>query len=178
MTVEADPAQDSQLRAGQFVNLDIVTEVLEGRLALPRTALVLDGPVPRAFRVVDGRAEELTVTMGPSHGERVEILSGIEAGDTVVVVGQHNLRQGLPVSVMEIDGVLVSERPETPVLTREEASVERRAERFRVVEYDTARGCAAAYFPETNVLVPLDDTAIDSGTPVYKSVVVRLEPTG
>ncbi len=128
VTVEADPAQDSQLRAGQFVNLDIVTEVLEGRLALPRTALVLDGPVPRAFRVVDGRAEELTVTMGPSHGERVEILDGIEAGDTVVVVGQHNLRQGIPVSVMEIDGVLVSERQETPVLTREEASVERRAE--------------------------------------------------
>lgn len=55
---------------------------------------------------------------------------------------------------------------------------ERRAPGFRVVVYDTPRGCAAAYFPETNVLVPLDDTAIDSGTPVYKSVVVRLEPTG
>ncbi|RNL63309.1 hypothetical protein EFK50_09570 [Nocardioides marmoriginsengisoli] len=52
---------------------------------------------------------------------------------------------------------------------------ERRAERFRVVAYETARGCAAAYFPETNVLVPLDAVAKVSNTPASKSVVVRLE---
>ena len=41
--------------------------------------------------------------------------------------------------------------------------------------YPTARGCAAAYYPETNVLVPLDGTADTSNTPASKSVVVRLE---
>ena len=40
----------------------------------------------------------------------------------------------------------------------------------------TPRGCAAAYYPETNVLVSLDDTAPDSQIPGYKSIVVRLEP--
>ncbi|MFE0628070.1 FdhF/YdeP family oxidoreductase [Streptomyces sp. NPDC058864] len=54
---------------------------------------------------------------------------------------------------------------------------ERRAEGFRVVHYPTARGCAAAYYPETNVLVPLDHTADTSNTPASKSVVVRLERT-
>ncbi|MEU1616109.1 FdhF/YdeP family oxidoreductase [Streptomyces sp. NPDC005722] len=54
---------------------------------------------------------------------------------------------------------------------------ERRAAGFRVVHYPTARGCAAAYYPETNVLVPLDHTADTSNTPASKSVVVRLEPT-
>ncbi|MEU9161165.1 FdhF/YdeP family oxidoreductase [Streptomyces sp. NPDC048424] len=54
--------------------------------------------------------------------------------------------------------------------------VERRAPRFRVVHYPTARGCAAAYYPETNVLVPLDSTADTSNTPASKSVVVRFEP--
>ena len=53
--------------------------------------------------------------------------------------------------------------------------VERRAPGFRVVLYPTARGCAAAYYPETNVLVPLDATADTSNTPASKSVVVRLE---
>jgi molybdopterin-dependent oxidoreductase alpha subunit len=53
--------------------------------------------------------------------------------------------------------------------------VERRAPGFRVVHYPTARGCAAAYYPETNVLVPLDATAEVSNTPASKSVVVRLE---
>jgi molybdopterin-dependent oxidoreductase alpha subunit len=52
---------------------------------------------------------------------------------------------------------------------------ERRAEDFRVVSYATARGCAAAYFPETNVLVPLDSVAKVSNTPASKSIVVRLE---
>ncbi|MBY8887387.1 FdhF/YdeP family oxidoreductase [Streptomyces sp. PTM05] len=55
--------------------------------------------------------------------------------------------------------------------------VERRAEGFRVVHYPTTRGCAAAYYPETNVLVPLDHTADTSNTPASKSVVIRLEPT-
>ena len=54
--------------------------------------------------------------------------------------------------------------------------VERRAPAFRVVSYPTPRGCCAAYFPETNVLVPLDSTAAISNTPTSKSIVVRLEP--
>ncbi|MGW4276082.1 FdhF/YdeP family oxidoreductase [Streptomyces seoulensis] len=53
--------------------------------------------------------------------------------------------------------------------------VERRAPGFRLVHYPTARGCAASYYPETNVLVPLDATADTSNTPASKSVVVRLE---
>ena len=52
---------------------------------------------------------------------------------------------------------------------------ERRAPGFRVVHYPTTRGCAAAYYPETNVLVPLDHTADTSGTPASKSVLIRLE---
>ncbi|MFE9029624.1 FdhF/YdeP family oxidoreductase [Streptomyces iakyrus] len=54
--------------------------------------------------------------------------------------------------------------------------VERRAPAFRTVAYPTPRGCCAAYFPETNVLVPLDSTADISNTPTSKSIVVRLEP--
>ena len=48
---------------------------------------------------------------------------------------------------------------------------------FRTVAFPTARGCAAAYFPEANVLVPLDSTALESNTPVSKAVVIRLEPS-
>jgi len=47
---------------------------------------------------------------------------------------------------------------------------------YRVVSYPTARGCAAAYYPEANVLVPLLSAALKSNTPVSKAVIVRLEP--
>ncbi|GER23822.1 formate dehydrogenase [Zafaria cholistanensis] len=54
--------------------------------------------------------------------------------------------------------------------------VERRAEGFRTVPYPTAVGCAAAYYPETNVLLPLDSVAETSNQPTAKGIVVRLEP--
>jgi anaerobic selenocysteine-containing dehydrogenase len=56
--------------------------------------------------------------------------------------------------------------------------VERRASGFRIVSYDTPRGCAAAYYPETNPLVPLDSTAVGSNTPTSKSVIISLVPAG
>jgi len=55
---------------------------------------------------------------------------------------------------------------------------ERVARAFRIVEYDTPRGCAAAYFPEANPLVPLDSTALGSNCPTSKSIIVRLERPG
>ena len=45
---------------------------------------------------------------------------------------------------------------------------------FIAVEYDIPRGCAATYFPETNVLVALDDVADQSNTPASKSVKIRV----
>ncbi|OBB15180.1 hypothetical protein A5761_13735 [Mycolicibacterium setense] len=52
---------------------------------------------------------------------------------------------------------------------------ERRAKDFLIVPYSTPAGNAAAYYPETNPLVPLDHTAKRSNTPVSKAVVIRLE---
>jgi anaerobic selenocysteine-containing dehydrogenase len=49
---------------------------------------------------------------------------------------------------------------------------ERVGRRFRLVAYPVARGTCAAYFPEANVLVPLDSVAEGSQTPTSKSVVV------
>jgi molybdopterin-dependent oxidoreductase alpha subunit len=50
----------------------------------------------------------------------------------------------------------------------------RKAEGFTIVEYDIPRSCAAAYFPEANVLVPLDHFAEKSRTPASKSVVITI----
>jgi anaerobic selenocysteine-containing dehydrogenase len=52
----------------------------------------------------------------------------------------------------------------------------RRAERFKVVPYEIPPGCAAAYYPETNVLVPIRSVADGSNQPVSKSIVISIEP--
>ncbi|MGW6034901.1 FdhF/YdeP family oxidoreductase [Gordonia terrae] len=52
---------------------------------------------------------------------------------------------------------------------------ERRAPNFRLVAYPTPVGNVAAYYPETNPLIPLDHVADRSNTPVSKAVVIRLQ---
>lgn len=52
---------------------------------------------------------------------------------------------------------------------------ERRAPRFQVVPFDLPRGNCATYFPEANVLVPVESVAKDSNTPTSKYVVVTVE---
>jgi len=45
---------------------------------------------------------------------------------------------------------------------------------FTVIEHAIARGSLAAYFPEANCLVPLEDHDPSSGTPSYKSIRVTI----
>jgi anaerobic selenocysteine-containing dehydrogenase len=52
---------------------------------------------------------------------------------------------------------------------------ERRAKDFMVIPYSTPVGNAAAYYPETNPLVPPDHTAAKLNTPTSKAIVIRLE---
>ena len=42
--------------------------------------------------------------------------------------------------------------------------------------YDIPRRCAATYFPETNVLVPIDSVAEESNTPTSKYIVITVAP--
>ena len=91
---------------------------------------------------------------------------GIKNGRQVIFVNPEDLSE-LGIA----DGELVDVHSEFT------DNVDRVLRQFRVVSYPTARGCAAAYFPEANVLVPLDFTAEGSNTPVSKSVLVRLEPS-
>lgn len=88
---------------------------------------------------------------------------GIKKGREVVFVNPLDLAElGLE------DGQLVD------MFTEWHDDVERVLRNYRVVGYPSARGCIAAYFPEANVLVPLDSAADGSNTPVSKAVPVRL----
>jgi formate dehydrogenase major subunit len=90
---------------------------------------------------------------------------GVEGGRRVVFVHRD-----------DITALGLAEGDLVDLVSEWEDGVERQVPAFRVVAYDQPRGCAAAYYPETNPLVPLDSKAEGSNTPTYKSVIVRLEP--
>ncbi len=53
-------------------------------------------------------------------------------------------------------------------------AVERVAKKFIIIEYNIPEKCTATYFPETNVLVPIDSVAEKSNTPTSKYIVLKL----
>ena len=94
---------------------------------------------------------------------------GITAGRRVLFINTHDIDTLGFAPGDRVD--LISE------WTRPDGAVEeRRAENFRLVSYPTPVGNVAAYYPETNPLVPLDHVARKSNTPVSKAVTIRLEP--
>lgn len=165
-------------------------EDYEARIAKGGTLHLPNGPRDaRRFATVDGRARftvnpleypvippgRLLLQTLRSHDQynttiygKDDRYRGIHGGRRVVLVNHEDIRDlgFAPGDVVD----LVSEW-RAPDGSLEE----RRAEAFRIVAYSTPRGNAAAYYPETNVLVPLDSVADVSGTPTSKSIVVRLE---
>jgi molybdopterin-dependent oxidoreductase alpha subunit len=161
----------------------------EGRIDKGRTFILPNGPRDeRTFATASGKAMftanpleypriprgRLLLQTLRSHDQynttvygKDDRYRGIHGGRRVVLVNAHDI--GV-LGFAEDDIVdLVSEWQAPDGTTQE-----RRAEEFRIVAYDTPRGNAAAYYPETNVLVPLESVADVSGTPTSKSVVVRL----
>ncbi len=91
---------------------------------------------------------------------------GVKGGRRVIFVHPDDIKH-----LGHVDGDLVD------LVSEWTDGSERRAPDFRIVAYEQPVGCAAAYYPETNPLVPLESTAEGSNTPTSKSVIVRLEPS-
>ncbi|MBC7278702.1 MAG: FdhF/YdeP family oxidoreductase [Nocardioides sp.] len=92
--------------------------------------------------------------------------------------GIHQARRVVMVNPDDIAELGLADGDRVDIVGVWEDGVERRAPGFTLVAYPASRGSAAAYYPETNVLVPLDSVAEGSNTPTSKGVVVRLEGAG
>ena len=90
---------------------------------------------------------------------------GIYSGRRVVLMNKSDMEEN---SWEEFDEVSITSEFEQKEVT---------SDRWRVVEYDIPRGNVATYFPEANVLVPLNSVADRSNTPTSKSVIVNITST-
>ena len=90
--------------------------------------------------------------------------------------GISNGRRVVFLNRADIAAAGFSERQAVDLVSHFEGE-ERIARAFEVVPYDIPRRCAATYFPEANVLVPVRNVAEKSNTPVSKSVVISIRPT-
>jgi molybdopterin-dependent oxidoreductase alpha subunit len=87
---------------------------------------------------------------------------GVRGGRRVIFLHPEDMRERDLAAEVAVD------------ITSHHGGETRHARNFRVVPYDVPRGCAAAYFPEANVLVPHDHVATGSNTPASKAVVITV----
>ncbi len=98
LAVEADVANNGRLRPGAFVKAEIITNQSATAVTVPVNAIVTFAGIEKVIVVENGKALEKPVTTGRRGSDWIEIKSGVNVGDTVVV-DPGNLQSGQ--SVME-----------------------------------------------------------------------------
>ncbi|MBO1111263.1 efflux RND transporter periplasmic adaptor subunit [Bordetella petrii] len=93
------PNPDSRLRPGMFARVQLLFGA-DQVLAVPEAALAPSGQSQYVFNVRQGRAHRAEVTLGERRDGKVEILTGVAAGDQVVVAGFQRLTDGAPVEIV------------------------------------------------------------------------------
>lgn len=102
VTIEAtEPPKE--VRPGSFVSVNIVRETHPEAVLLPREAVLRELQKAHVFVAEDDVAEKRSVTLGLEEGDLIEVISGVEAGDQVIVTGQGGLKDGSAVKILIAD---------------------------------------------------------------------------
>jgi multidrug efflux pump subunit AcrA (membrane-fusion protein) len=92
------PNADGRLSPGSFASGQILTRVDSKVTLVPLDAIVTFAGVSKVFTVADGKAVERKIETGERVGTEVEVLSGMEKPEAVVIEGKNRLATGTPVS--------------------------------------------------------------------------------
>jgi len=177
---------------------DKIAEVIDGfddynaRVAQPGGFHLYVPARERAWHTPSGKAEFLVNALLPDtpiarararHGERVMTLMTTRSHDqyntTIYALddryrGVFGQRRVVFIHAADLALLGFQDGDWVDLTTVWDDDIERRADGFRLVAYDIPRGCIAAYYPETNPLVPLDSVADLCNTPTSKSIPVLL----
>jgi len=95
----------SKLSPGMFARVFLVTDTHESAVVMPKRALSIESLSDTVFVVNDeGQAVRRDIELGYEETDVVEVLSGLEVGERVIVVGQDGLTDGTPIQVLKGPG--------------------------------------------------------------------------
>jgi RND family efflux transporter MFP subunit len=93
--------RDKILRPGSFARATINISELKNVLTVPRESVFIVEGVAKIYKLSDMRAREQTITLGESTQDSYQILSGLESGENVIVLGRNLVEDGSLVKVVE-----------------------------------------------------------------------------
>ena len=92
------PNPDGRLKPGGFARVHIVTDLVEHVLTVPAVAMQYRYGVNRVFVVKDSRLRATEMKIGDRVGERVEVVGGVTAGQTIAAADVDKLVDGARVT--------------------------------------------------------------------------------
>ena len=103
--------KDRKLKAGMYATAQLGSDAQSSTaLVVPHSAFVGSVSQNKIFKIINGKnaqgedilqAQEITVKSGRNFGDKVEIISGLTAGEKVIISGQINIDNGTPVKIVE-----------------------------------------------------------------------------
>ena len=97
------PNSNGAILPGRYASIQLKKDEIQNALAVPSEAIVPEMGKDKVFTYRSGKAEPVEVTTGIRTEEQVQILKGLQAGDTIIISGTLQLRTGLPITLDNID---------------------------------------------------------------------------
>ncbi|MFI3330369.1 MAG: efflux RND transporter periplasmic adaptor subunit [Rikenellaceae bacterium] len=97
------PNEDGRLMSGRFVQVKLKKDEIKDAIAIPAHAIVPEMGVDKVFLYKNGKAEPYAIETGLRTDDAVQVLKGLNIGDTLIVSGTLQLRTGIAVSLDKID---------------------------------------------------------------------------
>lgn len=93
------PNEKRQLLPGRYASVNLRTQEVKNAIAIPSEAIVPEMGIDKVFLYKSGKAEPVTITKGIRTESRVQVLQGLNVGDTIITSGTLQLRTGLSVTL-------------------------------------------------------------------------------
>lgn len=90
---------DRKLMPGRYVNVNLTTRKYDSTIAVPSEAIVSEMGIDKVFLCRNGKAEAVEISKGLRTDAQVQVLRGLSVGDTVIISGTMQLRNGQGVVV-------------------------------------------------------------------------------
>ena len=109
-----DPRSEEGLRPGMFANVQLVLDRHENVVVVPKKAIIYEDELPYVFVVEEGIAHKRRLVLGYQDELRAEVISGVDTGELVVLVGQSALEDGSAVTAEDEQGEAITFAAESP----------------------------------------------------------------
>lgn len=94
---------EGRLMPGLYASIKLTKEEISDALVVPSEAIVPEMGIDKVFLYRDGKAMPVDIIAGIRTASEVQVLSGLQVGDTVITSGTLQLRMGLPVMLDDIE---------------------------------------------------------------------------